>query len=302
VLGRHWLASSQGLGWEMTGPVWQCPQRTRGGLGEGPAPESGWSRAKRQQLLFADPSSSLSPTRVTREDGDFALCFSPSVAAHVGLSALKSAVLSGLLTILNLGTFLSSELFKEQLTARCFCGVRKHITPPTSRGDVYLTCHGVRGGEQGCSHTEGFRPEKARSPAGNVGGEAPARHTCPGDGSGASTGPLGPLLFCPPAPFLSLHQDCSHLTPFSIPGSICWPGVSKKAFICTHVPSTGCCFSLPYGKTLSTFHTSKNLSFARKRGCYKKEPSIKFCFQRGGHDDGDGWRHQRGVPCAAWQA
>lgn len=190
----------------------------------------------------------------------------------MGLSALKSAVLSGLLAILNVGTFLSSELFKEQLTARCFCGVRKHITPPTSRGDVYLTCHGVRGGEQGRSHTEGFRPEKARSPAGNVGGEAPARHTCPGDGSGASTGPLGPLLFCPPAPFLSLHQDCSHLTPFlhSRKHLLAW-GFQESAHLHTRPKhrineTYSCCFSLPCGKTLSTFHTSKSLSFARKRG------------------------------------
>lgn len=64
----------------------------------------------------------------------------------MGLSALKSAVLSGLLAILNLGTFLSSELFKEQLTARCFCGVRKHITPPTSHGDCLVLVFNVSWG------------------------------------------------------------------------------------------------------------------------------------------------------------
>ena len=59
--GRQWLASSQELGREMMGPCGSVLRGPVGCLGEGPALESGWGRAKKRLLLlFADPSSSLS--------------------------------------------------------------------------------------------------------------------------------------------------------------------------------------------------------------------------------------------------
>ncbi|KAJ8791541.1 hypothetical protein J1605_020637 [Eschrichtius robustus] len=141
--GRQWLASSQELGREMTGPCGSVHRGPVRRLGERPAPESGWGSAKKRLLLlFADPSSSLS--RDSCDPGRRGLC-----SVLLFQWAARTAA------------FLSSTPIS--------------FTPP------------------------GLQPPNSTSP-----------------------------------------------------------------------------------------------------GCYKKEPSIKFCFQRGGHDDG--WRHRRGVPCAAWQA